>query len=101
MAYGTDSGVYPHGWNGKQFHTLVTWGMMPLQAIQSATITAADLLGWSTWIGQLAPGFYADLIAVKGDPLTDVTLLEHVDFVMKSGKICKNKLTADPVKVFD
>ncbi len=101
MAYGTDSGVYPHGWNGKQFHTLVVWGMTPLQAIQSATVSAADLLGWPTKVGQLAPGFFADLIAVKGDPLANETVLEHVDFVMKGGEIYKNKLTADAVKVFE
>ncbi|MEI6106784.1 MAG: amidohydrolase family protein, partial [Opitutae bacterium] len=87
--------------NGKQFHTQVVWGMTPLQAIQSATTTAADLLGWNTKIGQLAPGFYADLIAVKGDPTANETVLEHVDFVMKGGEIYKNKLTADAVKVFE
>ena len=80
---------------------MVVWGMTPLQAIQAATISAADLLGWKDKVGQLAPGFYADLIAVKGDPLADVTVLEHVDFVMKGGEICKNKLTADPVKSFE
>ncbi len=101
MAFGTDSGVYPHGWNGKQFHTMVVWGMTPLQAIQAATITAADLLGWNTKAGQLAPGFYADLIAVRGDPLANETVLEHVDFVMKGGEIYKNKLTADAVKLFE
>jgi imidazolonepropionase-like amidohydrolase len=98
MAFGTDSGVYPHGWNAKQFHTMVVWGMTPMQAIQAATTTAAELLGWKDKVGQLAPGFYADLIAVRGDPLADVTALEHVDFVMKGGAIYKNKLTADPVK---
>ena len=101
LAYGTDSGVYPHGWNGKQFHTMVVWGMTPLQAVQSATVTAADLLGWSTKVGQIAPGFFADLVAVKGDPLADVTLLEQVDFVMKGGEIFKNKLTSDAVKQFE
>ncbi len=101
LAFGSDAGVYPHGWNGKQFHTQVVWGMTPLQAIQSATTTAADLLGWNTKIGQLAPGFYADLIAVKGDPTANETVLEHVDFVMKGGEIYKNKLTADAVKVFE
>jgi len=101
LAFGTDSGVYPHGWNAKQFHTMVVWGMTPLQAIQAATTSAADLLGWNTKVGQLAPGFYADLVAVKGDPLADVTTLEQVDFVMKGGEIYKNKLTADPVKAFE
>jgi imidazolonepropionase-like amidohydrolase len=101
IAFGTDAGVYPHGWNAKQFHTMVVWGMTPMQAIQSATTTAADLLGWKVKVGQLAPGFYADLVAVKGDPLADITVLEHVDFVMKGGEIMKNKLTPDPVKSFD
>ena len=101
MAFGTDAGVYPHGWNAKQFHTMVVWGMTPMQSIQSATTTAADLLGWNTKVGQLAPGFYADLIAVKGDPLADITVLEHVDLVMKGGELVKNKLTSDPVKSFE
>ncbi|MDB6166505.1 MAG: amidohydrolase [Lacunisphaera sp.] len=101
LAFGTDAGVYPHGWNAKQFHTMVTWGMTPLQAIQSATVSAADLIGWSGKVGRLAPGFFADLIAVKGDPLANETVLEHVDFVMKGGEIYKNRLTSDPVKNFD
>jgi len=101
MAYGTDSGVYPHGWNGRQFLHMVKWGMTPLQAIQAATISAAELLGWQDKVGQLVPGAYADLIAVKGDPLADVTVLERVDLVMKGGELFRNKLTADPVKSFD
>ena len=101
LAFGTDSGVYPHGWNAKQFHTEVVWGMTPMQAIQSATTSAADLLGWKDRVGQLAPGFLADLVAVKGDPLSDITVLEHVAFVMKGGEIYRNSLTADPVKSFD
>ena len=101
MAFGTDAGVYPHGWNAKQFHTMVVWGMTPMQAIQAATVTAADLIGWKDKVGQLAPGFYADLIAVKGDPTVNETVLEHVDFVMKGGDICKNKLTTDAVKDFE
>ncbi|SDR65373.1 amidohydrolase family protein [Opitutus sp. GAS368] len=96
IAYGTDAGVYPHGWNGKQFFHMVKWGMTPMQAIQSATVNAADLLGWQNKVGQLAPGFYADLIAVSGDPLADVTVLEQVGFVMKGGQIVKNNLTGEP-----
>jgi imidazolonepropionase-like amidohydrolase len=96
-AYGTDAGVYPHGWNGKQFGKMVEWGLTPMQAIQSATISAADLIGWKNKVGQLAPGAFADLIAVSGDPLADVTALEKVAFVMKGGSIYKNTLTADPV----
>jgi imidazolonepropionase-like amidohydrolase len=101
MAYGTDAGVYPHGWNGKQFAHMVKWGMTPLQAIQAATVSAADLLGRKDKIGQLAPGYFADLIAIKGDPLADISLLEHVDLVMKGGEIFKNNLTAEPVKSFE
>jgi len=95
IAYGTDSGVYPHGWNGKQFFHLVKWGMTPMQAIQSATTSAAELLGWADKVGRLAPGHYADLIAVRGDPLADITVLEHVDFVMKGGRVVKNSLTTE------
>ncbi|WP_415907588.1 amidohydrolase family protein [Oleiharenicola sp. Vm1] len=101
MAYGTDSGVYPHGWNGKQFFHMVKWGMTPMQAIQAATVNAADLLGWQTKVGQIAPGFYADLIAVKGDPLADVTVLEKVDFVMKGGEVYRDRLAGQPVKQFE
>ena len=95
-AFGTDAGVYPHGWNAKQFAKLVEWGTTPMQAIQSATISAADLIGWKTKVGQLAPGYFADLVAVKGDPLKDVSILEKVDFVMKGGAVYKNNLTKDP-----
>ncbi|MES1168834.1 MAG: amidohydrolase family protein, partial [Oleiharenicola lentus] len=101
IAYGTDSGVYPHGWNGKQFRHMVKWGMTPMQAIQSATTSAADLLGWKDRVGVLAPGHYADLVAVKGDPLADITILEKVSFVMKGGDIYRNELTSDAVKQFD
>jgi imidazolonepropionase-like amidohydrolase len=88
-AFGSDAGVYPHGWNAKQFAHMVTWGMTPMQAIQAATIHAADLLGWSESVGRLAPGRYADVIAVDGDPLKDITALERVRFVMKGGKVIK------------
>ncbi len=97
MAFGSDAGVYPHGWNGKQFRHMVQWGMTPMQAVQAATVNAAELIGWTDRVGQLAPGFFADLIALKDDPLADVSRFEQVDFVMKGGKIYKNRLTADPV----
>ncbi len=87
IAYGTDAGVYPHGWNGKQFAHMVRWGMTPAQAIQAATVNAAELLGWSGRVGSIAPGLLADLVAVDGDPLKDVTLLEKVSFVMKDGQL--------------
>lgn len=100
-AFGTDAGVYPHGWNARQFAKLVEWGMTPMQAIQSATTAAADLIGWKTKAGQLAPGYFADLVAVKGDPLKEIAVLEKVDFVMKGGAIYKNTLTSDPVMVIE
>jgi imidazolonepropionase-like amidohydrolase len=89
IAYGTDAGVYPHGWNGKQFAHMVKWGQTPVQAIQAATINAADLLGWNDKVGLIAPGAFADIIAVDGDPLKDVTELERVKFVMKGGTVYK------------
>ncbi len=86
MAYGTDAGVYPHGWNAKQFAKMVEWGMTPMQAIQSATASAADLLGRADQVGAVAPKLYADMVAVQGDPLKDITELERVRWVMKGGK---------------
>jgi imidazolonepropionase-like amidohydrolase len=94
MAFGTDAGVYPHGDNAKQFGKMVEWGMKPLDAIQAATINAADLLGWSSKVGVLEPGHYADIVAVSGDPLSDVKVLESVKFVMKGGAVVRNDLTA-------
>lgn len=91
IAFGTDAGVYPHGWNAKQFKYMVQYGLTPMQAIQAATVNAADLLGWSSKVGSIAPGKYADIIAVQGNPLDNVTLLEHVSFVMKGGVVYKNE----------
>jgi imidazolonepropionase-like amidohydrolase len=87
IAFGTDAGVYPHGWNAKQFAHMVRWGLTPMQAIQAATTNAADLLGWSDRVGAIAPGMVADIVAVSGDPLKDVTELERVKFVMKNGVV--------------
>ncbi|HVR81103.1 MAG TPA: amidohydrolase family protein [Luteimonas sp.] len=89
LAFGTDAGVYPHGWNAKQFAKEVEWGMSPLQAIRSATVNAAELLGWQDRVGAIKPGYYADMIAVAGDPLADVSVLEHVGFVMKGGAVVR------------
>ncbi len=89
LAYGTDSGVYPHGGNAKQFAYMVRYGMAPMQAIQSATIRAAELLGKESELGSIAPGRLADLIAMKGDPLKDVRVLENVAHVMKGGEVIK------------
>lgn len=85
MVYATDAGVYPHGDNARQFATMVQWGASPLQAIQSATITAAEALGQGKDVGQIKVGAFGDLVGVAGDPLKDVTLLQHPVFVMKGG----------------
>jgi imidazolonepropionase-like amidohydrolase len=89
MAFGTDAGVCPYGTSAKQFAFMVKYGMTPMQAIQAATTHAADLLGHSNEVGSIKPGKYADVIAVSGDPLGDVSVLEHVDFVMKDGTVYK------------
>jgi imidazolonepropionase-like amidohydrolase len=87
VAFGTDAAVYPHGLNAREFAVMVKLGLTPLAAIQAATINAADLLGWSDRIGTLEPGKYADMIAVEGDPLKDVTTLERVKRVLKGGEV--------------
>lgn len=94
MAFGTDAGVYPHGDNAKQFHYMVQYGMTPAEAVQAATIRAAELLGRSADVGELTPGHFADLIAVTADPLQHVEALEHVSFVMKGGTIDKDDRTS-------
>jgi len=90
MAFGSDGGVYPHGDNARQFAYMVKYGMTPLEAIQAATMHAAELLGWSDRVGTLEPGKFADLIAVEGNPLADVTALERVRFVMKGGAVVRH-----------
>lgn len=89
MSFGTDAGVCAYGTSGKQFAFMLKYGMTPMQAIQAATRNAADLLGHSDEIGSLKPGKYADVIAVAGDPIADIRLLEAVQFVMKAGKVYK------------
>lgn len=89
LAFGTDSGAYPHGMNARQFAYLVRYGMSPMEAIRSATTVAAELLGWQDRVGAVEPGRYADLIAVPGDPLEDVDALTDVAFVMKGGEVVK------------
>ena len=91
VVFATDSGVYPHGDNGKQFARAVRFGMTPEQAIMSATSLAAELLGWADKVGKIEPGQFADIIAVHGDPIADISELEDVDFVMKGGVVYKNK----------
>ena len=89
MVFGTDGGVYPNGLNARQFVTMVEYGMTPLQAIQAATVNAAEALGRSADVGAIAVGRYGDLIAVKGDPLADVSVLQQVAFVMKGGEVLR------------
>jgi imidazolonepropionase-like amidohydrolase len=89
LSFGTDAGVCPYDRSVRQFAFMVKYGMTPMQAIQSATTSAADLLGHSDVVGDIKPGKYADVIAVSGDPLQDISVLEHVQFVMKDGKVYK------------
>ena len=96
IAFGTDAGVYPHGQNAREFHYMVERGMTPMAAVQAATTGAAELIGWKDKVGQLAPGYFADLIAVADNPLANIRTLEDVPFVVKGGVLYKNKLTADP-----
>ena len=91
MSFGTDAGVCPYGISARQFAFMVKYGMTPIQAIRAATTNAADLLGKSNLLGSLKPGKYADIIAVTGDPLSDIRILENVKFVMKEGKIYKQE----------
>jgi imidazolonepropionase-like amidohydrolase len=86
MVYATDAGVYPHGDNARQFAVMVQWGATPLQALQSATINAAEALGQAGQVGQIKPGAWGDLVGVKGDPLADIRVLEGPVFVMKGGQ---------------
>lgn len=90
LAYGTDSGVYPHGLNARQLPYLVRYGMTSAEAIRSATVVAAELMGWGHRVGRIAPGFAADLVAVAGDPLADVGVLSDVPIVIKSGIVVKD-----------
>ncbi len=89
VVFATDAGVYPHGDNGKQFARAVRFGMTPAQALMSATSLSAQLLGWEDRVGAVEPGLYADIIAVDGNPLEDITEMEDVDFVMKGGVVYK------------
>ena len=93
IAFGTDSGIAPHGVNARQFPYYVRYGLTPMQAIQSATRWSAELMRWEDRVGTVAPGMFADLIAVTGDPTDDVSLLEEVPFVMKGGEVVKGELS--------
>jgi len=89
MVFGSDAAIYPHGDNANQFSRMVKFGMTPLQAIQAATINAAQLLKWENKVGSIEKGKYADIVAVGSDPLVDISVLENVNFVMKGGVVYK------------
>ena len=91
LTMGTDTGVYPHADTPKQLATMVRFGMTTMQAIQAATLVGADALGLKSQVGALAPGHFADIIAVSGDPLADIRLLERVQFVMRAGQVYKSE----------
>lgn len=93
VALGTDAGVYPHGENGGEFWSMVQLGLTPTQALQAGTVNAAKLLGWSDRIGSISQGKFADIVAVTGDPLADVRLLQHIQFVMKNGTVYKDEIS--------
>ena len=90
IAFGTDAGPFPHGTQAIEFEYMTNFGMAPLAAIQSATIRAAELMGWADAVGAIEPGKFADIIAVEGNPLEDIKQLEHVKFVMKGGTVVRN-----------
>jgi imidazolonepropionase-like amidohydrolase len=90
IAFGTDSGIYPHGLNARQFAYQVRCGQSTLEAIRSATVHAAELLRWDDQVGRIQAGYRADVIAVPGNPLHDIRLLEHPDFVVKDGTLVRH-----------
>jgi imidazolonepropionase-like amidohydrolase/heat shock protein HslJ len=98
IAMGSDSSVLPHGENAKEIVWMATHGMTPLEAIRAATLNAAELLGWSDRVGSIAPGKLADIIAVRGNPLSDITTLERVAWVMKGGVVMKDSIGIAKVK---
>ena len=91
LEYILNTAVYPHGLNAHEFAVMVKLGLTPLQSVQTATTSAADLLGWSDKVGTIEAGKWADIVAVDGDPLSDVTTLQNVKFVMKGGEVYKNE----------
>ena len=86
---GSDVGPFPHGTQARELVLMVKFGMTPLEALQADLINGAKLLGWEGQIGALKPGYWADIVAVPGNPLNDITSLQHVEFVMKGGTVYK------------
>jgi imidazolonepropionase-like amidohydrolase len=97
VALGTDAGVYPHGQNGGEFWSMVELGLTPVQALQAGTVNAAELMGWSDRVGIIRKEMLADIVAVKGNPISDLRLLQHVQFVMKDGVVYKDEISASGV----
>lgn len=93
VALGTDAGVYPHGLNGGEFGSMVQLGLTPVQALQAGTVNAAELMGWSDRVGAIRPGMFADMVAVQGDPVSNIHVLEHVQFVMKGGVVYRDEIS--------
>jgi imidazolonepropionase-like amidohydrolase len=91
LPFGSGAGPFPHGTQGQQFAYFVKWGTPPVQALRAATSIAADLIGWSKDVGAVEAGKYADLIAVAGDPLADITEMSRVTFVMKGGQVIRGQ----------
>ena len=89
IVYGTDAGVYPHGDNAKQFSYMVKNGMTPTESIQAATLHAADVMGWGNQVGQINSGFFADIVALRDNPIDDIKALEDIDVVIKGGQLFK------------
>ena len=92
MAVGSDVGPFPHGTQAEEFALMVKYGMTPLAVLQADYLTGARILTWQDEIGQLKPGYFADVVAVPGNPLQDITAVEHVRFVMKGGEVVKNEI---------
>ena len=90
LPFGSGAGPFPHGTQVDQFAYLVKWGMSPVQALRSATNVAADLIGWGADVGSLEKGKFADLVAVSGDPLSDITEMSRIAFVMKGGQVIRD-----------
>jgi imidazolonepropionase-like amidohydrolase len=92
MAMGSDVGPFPHGTQAREFELMVKYGMSPAAVLQADLINGAKLLEWDGQIGQIKPGYFADIVAVSGNPLEDITALKHVEFVMKGGMVFKKLL---------